>query len=300
MLSSKKTKREDDDQEAQRLSSNQQKQQGKEESSDESLELSEDALFAKKISESEETSADALFAKKISESEETSEVALFAKKIDESESFDDDEEFVEDIIDEEAILQDFNLDSIYLYRAEDYSDDVEISKESTPLTGFFSPSYDYAADYHEIGSKKTKYNSIIQVTLSKPIGNILIELIKSSDAFAQNLGGDIKRQFEEQAGSKSSQSRVKSARKKEGLLDKSGKKKGKNYSWARQGAKDRSNAPNAVMIKKENDVVNIEITSRMEELVNKKKILVEHPLDKYVVSIERMDVSKPTKEEDLD
>ncbi|GAB3255479.1 eCIS core domain-containing protein [Chitinimonas naiadis] len=196
---------------------------------------------------------------------------------------------------EEAVLSDFGLDGLHLYRAEDFKDDQVISKDSIMLYGFFSTSEAYARQYYKekIGSnagKKGAYKSMIKITLNKPIGNILLELMDSKDAFNQNSGNVGKSLVEARGGKKAEQKKVEDKRKKDGYLKKDGSVDKTKYQLALRA--ERNNTPNAVMVKQEplgnEAVANIEVTSRLRTVVKGGEgVLVEHPLDKYVVSIER-------------
>lgn len=205
-----------------------------------------------------------------------------------------DTEEEDDEEDEDAIISEFNLDSKYLYRAEDFSEGTKISKETLPLYGFFSTSLAYSKGFYKTGKSGKNYNTMIRIVLSKPLGNVLIELIKSKDAFNQN-SGDVGKELNKATGTKAEQKKVTGEREKKGILQKGGKKLDPKYKFAKAGSGNRSNTPNAVMIKQEPDVdespiTNIEITSRIEKIVKKgESVLVEHPLDKYVVSVEKFD-----------
>lgn len=180
-----------------------------------------------------------------------------------------------------AVISDYGLGSDKLYRADDFPPDLQISKKDTVLYGFFSPSMDYSKQYLA-GGGKGNYGGMMVVTLSKPIGNILVELIKIKDAFTQNAG-QIKSVLAKHTQTQSDQKRVKSTR---------AHLSGKDYQRIIPG-KERNNVPNAVMIKSEplgsGSVANIEITTRLKDVSEDKNgKLLEHPFDKYVTSIDRI------------
>jgi hypothetical protein len=192
----------------------------------------------------------------------------------------EDEDEDEDPLVEEALINEFGLDSTELYRAEDLTDE-DLKDRSKVLSGFFSTSKAYSQQYLK-GGGKGNYKRMICVKLSKPIGNILIELAKSSDAFVQNAGS-VGKALTEHVGIKPTQDRVVKARQQQGILG-SKKALAKGYKTARLN--DRSNAPNAVMVKqeplKDERIANIEITSRLKQMVPKQGLVdVPHPLDAY-------------------
>lgn len=186
---------------------------------------------------------------------------------------------------EEPIFSEYNLDSQYLYRAKDVPKEKTVTKENMALRGFFSTSLDYARQFYKDGPKGD-YDTMIRITLSKPIGNILVDLIRSSDAFKQNAG-EVGNLLDETTGIKATQNRVTSKRRRQGILEKKGKLTADYRDGKGRSRNVRGNAPNAVMIKQEPlediPVTNIEITSR----ITKEGVLVEHPLDKYVTNVER-------------
>ncbi len=233
------------------------------------------------------------FDKAIKDKDVLNEIKKTAKLLEQvvAENTIPDEEYDEDLEDslEDPIISEYNLDTYFLYRAEDIPLEKEISKSSFPLYGFFSTSLNYSKQFYK-GGTKGNYNTMIKITLSKPIGNVLIELLQSKDAFKQNAG-EVGKVLAKKSGAKSDQNSVQSKLYKQGILDNKGKLvKGLKRNMI--GGDSRKNVPNAVMIKQEPDAIteapitNIEITSRLK---NRDEVLIDHPLDKYVIRVERMD-----------
>ena len=159
-----------------------------------------------------------------------------------------------------------SLDSHFLFRSKEPGDNL--------VQGFFSPDMNYAAKYHngEIAS----HPEMMMVTLDRPFGEVLIDMVKNKRAFGQNAG-EVGGMISEAAGvSKCEKKRV------EGSSEQK-KYESSAYQTASPGGKNRKNPKNSVMFKLEGDVVNVEVCTR---LVNRKtKEAVPHPLDKYITAV---------------
>ncbi|MES2743295.1 MAG: hypothetical protein V4754_20430 [Pseudomonadota bacterium] len=161
----------------------------------------------------------------------------------------------------------YSLDSHYLFRSKDRDDNM--------VQGFFSPDVNYAEKYHN--GEKASRAEMMMVTLDRPVGEVLIELVKSKRAFGQNAG--------EVGGMISDGAEVSKCDKKRVEGTKLQKDYESNaYKTALPGGKTRKNPKNAVMFKLEGDVVNVEVCSR---LINKKtNDEVAHPLDRYIKAVD--------------
>lgn len=146
--------------------------------------------------------------------------------------------------------------------------------------GFFSSSREYALEF----SFKTKMPNVhlICLTLKKRLGEVLVELIKGYDAFPQNAGviGTKLLKKCNINNKKELKKQVKSKRKSfneeinKGLM---------KVAIPDEANHNRNNPYNAVVIKLEGGIVNVEITPRI--IVLSDNTIIQHPIDEYITDI---------------
>lgn len=177
----------------------------------------------------------------------------------------------EELVEEEDIDWTNGLESVNLYKTCPIN---EIPKENN-FFGFFSSSQQYALDF----ASKTKMENVhlICLTLKKRLGEVLVELIKKYNAFPQNAGNIGTKLLEICNMPKDNlKKKVKNQRKP---FD----EKVMKLAIPDEANHNRNNPYNAVVIKLEREIVNVEITPRIMRLSD--NTIIQHPIDEYITKI---------------